>query len=573
MLLQGVARVYTNRTRPVFLKLELPKDIIQMLRESVVPTKDNQSWVLEAIQDCEKRVAELAQSSSSAPNLPEVQRHQWKLSALQSLFAPIRRLPSEILVHIFQLYLSTKAGGSGTRLVSERSPLVLCGVCCSWRATVHSAAALWTRLKINAHGDCYASSSVRAGKLDGIRTWMDRVGQQPWSLSIELDLPAAGCRDGRVALSTVLDHPAVTRLRRLRIDAEASITGVEKQKFPSLESLVVRWRHADYHMHFFESVFPDVPNLKKLVAVNVTTLNTVTDKLPWSNLTQLFVEGITLSKWRSIIGHCTSLQDGCFSLTEPSQHIEEFVPSGSSPPEPVNLPHLTRLTFLNRPPLHHDLREMMFPALEELNIFHGDWALGSWNVHTLRAFHSVTRLTIVGRRYVELEDNIFRLLEETPYVTEFALDIQCDIESLLQSLTHRRDRAHLVSLEKLDIFCSTFSPEEDTSRASSPSHSPFFMDSLRSMLRSRAPTSNSPTHIHPAPVLTSLKVRLPEAPWSAQTVLAIEDICSDVGLGNAEIVIIDQSRIPAIPSMSILGDESNGHEHWGDGLMDFLHRP
>lgn len=545
-----------------------------MLRESIIPTKDKKAWVLEAVQECQKRISEAAQPSSGLSNPPEDDRHQCKLSALQSLFAPIRRLPSEILVHIFQLYLSTKPGGPGTPLTVEQSPLVLCGVCCSWRATVLSAAALWNQLKITAHGDCYASSSIRGGKLDGVRTWMDRVGQQPWALSIELDPPASGSREARVALSSVLDHPAVARLRRLRIDAEASITGVDKQTFPSLESLVVRWRHADYHVHFLESVFPDVPNLKKLVAVNVATLNTVTDKLPWSSLTQLFIEGITLSKWRSIIGHCTSLQDGCFSLTEPSQHIEEFVPSGNSPPEPINLPRLSRLTFLNRPPLHHDLREMSFPALEELNIFHGDWTLGSWSVPTLRAFHNITRLTIVGRRYVELENTIFRLLEETPYITELAFDIQCKIESLLQFLTHRRDRSHLVSLEKLDIFCSTFSSSEgDSSVTSSPPQNPPFIETLRSMLRSRASASNSPTHTYPAPVLKNLKIRLPEAPWSAQTVPAIEGICRDVGLADVEVVVIDRSRIPAIPSMSILGDASNGYEHWDDGLMDFLDRP
>jgi hypothetical protein len=216
---------------------------------------------------------------------------------------------------------------------------------------------------------------------------------------------------------------------------------------------------------------------------------------------------------------------------------------------------------------------MAFPALEELNIFHGDWALGTWDAPTLHIFHNVTRLTIVGRRCVELGDTIFRLLEETPYVTDLSLDIQCDAGSLLGFLTHRRDKALLVSLEKLDVFCGVNLSGDGITETSSPTQAPPFVERLREVLLSRTPSSSSPTHRHPPPVLKELKIRLPETPWSVEAVGTIEDICRDVGLSNIEIVVVDQSRGASIPSMSLLGDESDGYEHWDDGLLYFLNRP
>ncbi|TEB28945.1 hypothetical protein FA13DRAFT_1815472 [Coprinellus micaceus] len=570
----------TPQSDVTLAELDLPRDIIQMVRESVVPTKARKAWILDAVQDCEKSLSGASEAGSGTATLAEANRLQCKVLALQSLLAPIRRLPSEILIHVFHLYLLTASSDSHqtdviTQLtIVKPSPLVLARVCSSWRSTVNASPILWTRLNISGQGDCYAGPCVCSKQVDGFKAWMDRIAQQPWSLSIELVPPSVDVRErpSRVALSNILGHPAIARLRRLRVDAQAPITGVERQAFPSLDSLVIRWRHADYHMHFLESVFPDAPKLKKLVVVNVGNLNPVTDKLPWPNLTHLFIEGITLSKWRSVVGHCVSLQDGCFSITEQSQHVEEFVSSGNSPAEPLSLPHLTRLTFMNRPPLHHDLHEMAFPALEELNIFHGDWALGTWGTLTLHTFHNITRLTVVGRRRVQLEGAIFRLLEETPYVTDLSLDIQCDAGSLLGFLTHRRDKALLVCMEKLDVFCGINPSGDGIAGTPPPAQAPPFTDRLREMLLSRAPSSSSPTHRHPPPVLKGLKIRLPEAPWSAEAVRAIEDICRDVGLSDVEIVVVDQSRGASIPSMSILGDESDRYEHWDDGLLYFLNR-
>ncbi|TEB29370.1 hypothetical protein FA13DRAFT_1710997 [Coprinellus micaceus] len=119
---------------------------------------------------------------------------------------------------------------------------------------------------------------------------------------------------------------------------------------------------------------------------------------------------------------------------------------------------------------------MAFPALEELNIFHGDWASGLGYTHPAHLPQHSPGSPLSADDASNSEGAIFRLLEETP---------------------------------------------------------------------------------HPPPVLKGLKIRLPEAPWSAEAVRAIEDICRDVGLSDVEIVVVDQSRGASIPSMSILGDESD----------------
>lgn len=469
----------------------------------------------------EARTSRAAPSANpSSASVPQNDRLEKKLSALQSLFAPIRRLPPEILVEIFRNYLSPVLDHPTIQL--SPTPRTLGSICSFWRTTTLSSPILWTHVSILGEGDSYMEPDVTARHAEGARLWMDRLA----------------------------------RLRELGIIADAPVTGVEGQTFPALESLLVRWRQANHHMYSLESVFPIVPKLKKLVVVNVITLNSFTDKLPWSHLTHLFIEGTTFRKWRMIIGLCTSLQEGCFSIEDPSHHIQEIMSSGE-PITPAVLPHLTRLTFLNRPPLQEDFRELSFPALEEFNIVHGSSGLDEWTFPpTLHAFQDIRRLTIAGKTEVDLPTTIFHLLEATHSLLELRLDINCNVDQLFKFLMYDHSKVRLGLLENLDVSFTVPRPSDSSS-------SPLVI--LQEILRSRSP--EAARRIGSVPVLQSVAIRLRDPPVS---LCDIEAACRQMGFLNGEINIEKERPSAPIPSITLPGDSLGGYKHWDDGLTDFL---
>ncbi|KAF6748595.1 hypothetical protein DFP72DRAFT_916386, partial [Ephemerocybe angulata] len=544
-------------------ELDLPQDLIRLFRSFGTLSKAEKTSVQNLMKDYtdqlanhpEARISRAAPSGNpSSGSLPQKDRLETKLSALQSLFAPIRRLPPEILVEIFRNYLSPVLDHPTIQL--SPTPRTLGSICSFWRTTTLSSPILWTHVSILGEGDSYMEPDVTARHAEGARLWMDRLGQLPWSLSIQLDLHASSQGPSRVPLADVLRHPATTRLRELGVIADAPVTGVEGQTFPALESLLVRWRQTNHHMYSLESVFPIVPKLKKLVVVNVITLNSFTDKLPWSNLTHLFIEGTTFRKWRMIIGLCTSLQEGCFSIEDPSHHIQEIMSSGE-PITPAVLPHLTRLTFLNRPPLQEDFRELSFPALEEFNIVHGSSGLDEWTFPpTLHAFQDIRRLTIAGKTEVDLPTTIFHLLEATHSLLELRLDINCDVDQLFKFLMYDHSKVRLGLLENLDVsFTVPSSPDSSTP--------PLLI--LREMLRSRSP--EAARRSGSVPVLQSVAIRLRDPPV---LLCDIEAACRQMGFLNGEVNIeMERPSVP-ISSITLPRDSLGGYKHWDDGLTDFL---
>ncbi|KIM21063.1 hypothetical protein M408DRAFT_29835 [Serendipita vermifera MAFF 305830] len=76
---------------------------------------------------------------------------------LRSLCPPIRYLPTEILLYIFQLLvvkghnIRTRGRKSWNSIAFDRSPIVISQVCSRWRVLAHQCPDLWTSILLNMH--------------------------------------------------------------------------------------------------------------------------------------------------------------------------------------------------------------------------------------------------------------------------------------------------------------------------------------------------------------------------------------------------------------------------------------
>jgi hypothetical protein len=116
-------------------------------------------------------ISERECSQALDPDVPVIMTHiphPDLLSSLKSVIAPIRRLPTELLMHIFQEY---NANDVYRRLpdgwITKSGPFVLRNVCARWRDVADASAAFWSRISVvrtfirrRAEGTTLVSSNV-----------------------------------------------------------------------------------------------------------------------------------------------------------------------------------------------------------------------------------------------------------------------------------------------------------------------------------------------------------------------------------------------------------------------------
>ena len=357
------------------------------------------------------------------------------------------------------------------------SPFTLMAVCASWRTTVLFTPVLWSNMEIVAHGDPYSGVNISSSDAERARSWMARLGNHSWSLRLRIESEAAN--DHIEPVAEAIRHPSSKQLRKLLIDADEPVTGVEDLSFPALESMVMHWRPSGSPVFSLSTGFPRAPNLKKLVLANVIKPNTLgIDKLPWASLTQLFIQGITLGKWRELIAQCTNLREGCFGLEEVGHQVNEFIVDEDQL-QLTHLPLVTRLTFLGAPPFARaPAQATVFSGLKELNVLHGEVPFEpEWNISTPPSLLGVTTLNISGTQPLNLQTTLFRLLELAPSVTRLRVNLNCDLKELFKFITLSPQNTVARSLEHLDISNPAV-PDGSTNRS-------FPTAEFQTMVRSR----------------------------------------------------------------------------------------
>lgn len=239
------------------------------------------------ILDLEAQVAELGQSESTAAQQGDITR---EITKLQSLCAPINRIPVEILGEIFYQCVApmmdencnwfTIAGYGDTIASPIRAPMLLTRVCWRWRSVAFATQALWTHLTIT------DLTFTRHDPTPAILMWFENSGTVDLNLSfldhgrsLLLGPEDKFCRVIKRAkqelyhcscirvsslgahVSSMLFSPALylPRLRHLAIDTERTTKVVIHA--PNLSTLYTQF---DVWDDQFTSSIPISANLRKL---------------------------------------------------------------------------------------------------------------------------------------------------------------------------------------------------------------------------------------------------------------------------------------------------------------------
>ncbi|TFK28603.1 hypothetical protein FA15DRAFT_665052 [Coprinopsis marcescibilis] len=470
-------------------KLELPCEVVSLFRSFEQLCCYQRSNIFGLINEDERRL-------KLAANPRDGSHIQQRIEAYRSLFAPIRRLPAEILLEIFSYYLFGEIVPSKPWYLTKYTvfrPLRLAAVCSFWRHLVMSSPSLWTNATFEGrqyhHGrDIW----IREKTAEALCFWMDRVAATPWNLTLVVSHEECERVPHSVPLPPLLRHAAVARLKQLRFKSDIESYDLRRLALPQLESLhMVRTSSISPVLEFRSSI-PKLPHLTQLVLANVLSSNSLLDHWPWEQLTHLYIEGVTAMKWFTIVRRCTSLQRACFILSEPDDRVDEGFIGGDMQGPPVSLPFITDLTLNEHILFGYPLREFVaFPALRTLNIFQYWFGYPAWNQPALSTFGSITRLNVVGRRSVQFALTIQRVLEAAPMLEEIKLDVITSNRVMFECFTlgsggegeeEKEKRPRLAHLKHLDIHCDLellHDPEGTVCY-------PFPTDQLVAMVKSRA---------------------------------------------------------------------------------------
>nr|GAT52937.1 predicted protein [Mycena chlorophos] len=129
------------------------------------------------------------------------------IDAHNALLAPIRRMPPDIMRHIFRECLPTTRNSAMTCI---EAPLLLGRVCSAWRALAYSSPILWSRI----HIALPKQPLLHRERLQAVSWWLDKSGACPLSISVY-------CLDSAEDLFKVL-RPLSPRWEHIRIQSPSA---------------------------------------------------------------------------------------------------------------------------------------------------------------------------------------------------------------------------------------------------------------------------------------------------------------------------------------------------------------
>ncbi|KAK7019877.1 hypothetical protein R3P38DRAFT_2970731 [Favolaschia claudopus] len=270
------------------------------------------------------------------------------LVAKQSLLAPIRRLPPELLQQVFMLIVISDTYGTITQYLCEFSytygallpgkavaAVRLAHVCCYWRAVALNTRELWSTIILRSEHSqfrFYLSLAKTAPLTVFCSPPVDK-----WTVKTLV-------RRSRYWRTITLD---LTRLT----DLEAA-----RQNAPLLQSLCLR----DLELVQTIDIFRDAPSLRRLSlkAVYYSSLSLSKFIAPWKALTSLTLNPIATFAFSECIQICPRDPPvEIINRPEPHCSLRKLVISGQYPQEtviPYSFPHLLSLS-IEVSKLHGDL--------------------------------------------------------------------------------------------------------------------------------------------------------------------------------------------------------------------------
>ncbi|KAF5383904.1 hypothetical protein D9757_007361 [Collybiopsis confluens] len=401
-------------------KLDFPK-IMRRLRSECGPTAlDDEAelaTLLAAVnKDIEGCNGEIDRLRSQMVLVSEQRR---KLDEYQSYFgflqSPIRRLPNELLLRIFDSVCHTNWITS--KELESLPALKLSRVCARWRNLARSTPELWARITLSLDAE---TSLNHFALLDFYLTLSSQA-----LLTINI---AGGSAENNIhsEICWMLTAHSI-RWKSLLVWCEKVFEMLVSDKpaqYPSLEVLMLPFIDSDTSAHL--DTFHDAPKLRDIRLGQFSQVAEVPTKFPWNQVTRLDV-----NNYPTGIEH---LIETCGNLLE--LEFRETVPSvlGSSSVRASTLKGLCLLLHCpsswNRRFSGTTLAEVLFsswtcPSLTSLTIKSGErdersWPKASFHSFTQRSSFHLTTLALVS---VPISDRDFiDALAALPNLLELTID-------------------------------------------------------------------------------------------------------------------------------------------------------
>lgn len=282
------------------------------------------------------------------------------LGSLQAPLSPIRKLPPEILSEIFLF----AAAGSSIRWPSRRDdsdmPWLLGKICSYWRTVSLSLPQLWSDIHLDHKFFPGAPPSSKTEEF--LRLCLDRSRNERLTFSVDTRNPGSFVRP---VILTLLSHSERWKDASFDADLLSTYHGdlvLAKHKVPNL-------RRVHFGLSPLDSVpsltpldaFEDAPQLSEISVIGIVHPCHFL-RVSWSQITHFTSKGSTFRE-----GEFTQIMQQMTNLVAFSTEGERILEVASS--QPVLLPHLTKLTIINKGSYISKTSQFLtVPRLQDLSI-------------------------------------------------------------------------------------------------------------------------------------------------------------------------------------------------------------
>ncbi|RDB30923.1 hypothetical protein Hypma_004925 [Hypsizygus marmoreus] len=367
--------------------------------------------------DLMKLEARIVEAHMVLNSLLEQHKHEEGLIFhLGIVFAPIRRLPRDILIEIF---LFTREwvgdlcvmGDMAPIAVGPRpgpSPLVITHVCSEWRSVALRVPMLWATI-ISRPEPCFLGNFDPSRDVR-LQTWLTRTGVTA-PLDITLDVRPLSYNSA-TPLSWM--QPYIARIRTLSLMGK--VVRLPSGAFDSLELLRL-WNAFEYD----NANATSMPSLRR---VGFRGVFVPLRFIPWGQLTHLYmdVDSVHPRKFRNTLSNCRALNHLDMSTSNfydayenPSVSIADNIR--------ITMPRLETLAIRTTNATTSLLSHLTLPALKTLHITFNTFPAGLYDIFQDCSSFRLKSLSMHGTKHFGGMDtaDFLKIVRTTPSLTEIIL--------------------------------------------------------------------------------------------------------------------------------------------------------
>ncbi|KAF7357613.1 hypothetical protein MSAN_01357700 [Mycena sanguinolenta] len=420
--------------------------------------------------------------------------------ALRYIISPIRTLPVELLVEIFDLAIQDYTHIEDVHLISQ--------VCSYWRSVAQSTPRLWTR--------CLAVDLQEEKDVaDGLNTWLARSAPLPLPIGLVLMTQSIN-PDILEAVLKVAPRLGSMEIAAMHTIPSLLVRQVGKCRLDHLVELKLFGTIEDDDADPTPISFTAVPRLRKLtIRLGSTTPQPI---MPWAQLTDLSLHSSSPDVTFGILSQCANLfkadvvMSGWLLLPPAEQSILG-----------LNQLHTLFLEFLEFIATSEDIASffdcLSAPQLQDLELIFTpvQWPQANFTAFQLRA-PNITRLAFASSDSLTSED-VVAAIRNSPSLTHLKINWcgQCFDDAFIRTLHYQDGATPLVPrLHNLVV---------------SSEMADFTEDVLAGMIASRWwPDTELDSEVTPSAVArwTHVEFDIEEYEWGPQFEDILKDIPSDV---------------------------------------------